>query len=140
MKKKSKEDFTVSEICILKLLWKKGRPLTVAEIMDNLPELNLVLTSIYVILNGMINKGVISLDGMERYKKRSSKTYKAIIGPEDFATMQINKLLPEAPRRDRMLSIVSFMAEHDGLDAETISALEKYLQKKRKELEDNGNK
>jgi len=137
MQKKAKEDFTVSEICILKLLWKENRPLTAAEMIDKLPELNLVLTSIYVILNGMIKKGFVSLDGMERYGKRSSKTYKSILTPEEFATLQITRLLPEAPRHDRMLGIVSSMTKYSGIDMETISALEEYLHQKRKELEDN---
>ncbi len=135
MQKKSKQDFSVSEICILKLLWKENRAMTATEMIDNLPELNLILTSIYVILKGMINKGFVSLEGLERYGKRAAKTFRAIISPEDFATLQISKMLPPAPKRERMLGIVSSMAEHDGLDMETISALEDYLQMKRKELE-----
>ena len=101
--KKSK-DYTSSEICILKLLWKENRAMTVSEIMDKLPELNLVLT-IYVILQGMIDKGLVSLDRLERYGKRASKTYKSTISPEDFAAMQINKILPETPKCDRIMAL-----------------------------------
>ena len=92
MQKKSKEDFTVSELAIIKLLWEKQDSLTAAEIIENLPELNLLVNSLYVIIQGMMRKGLIDMDGQVRRGKRYAKTYKAIISREDFATMQMYKL------------------------------------------------
>ena len=135
MQKKSKEDFTVSELAIIKLLWEKHTSLTVAEIIENLPELNLLVNSLYVILQGMMRKGLIDMDGQVRRGKRYAKTYKAIISREDFATMQMYKLFPDVPKRDRVLGILSSMVKQDGDDEETISLLEEYVQKKRKERE-----
>ena len=135
MQKKSKDDFTVSELTIIKLLWEKHTSLTVAEIIENLPELNLLVNSLYVILQGMMRKGLIDMDGQVRRGKRYAKTYKAIISREDFATMQMYKLFPDVPKRDRVLGILSSMVKQDGDDEETISLLEEYVQKKRKERE-----
>ncbi|MBQ6875388.1 MAG: BlaI/MecI/CopY family transcriptional regulator [Lachnospiraceae bacterium] len=138
MQKKSKEDFTVSELAIIKLFWEKQTSLTAAEIIENLPELNLLVNSLYVILRGMMRKGLIDMDGQVRRGKRYAKTYKAIISREDFATLQMYKLFPNVPKRDRFLGILASMVKLDGDDEETISLLEEYVQKKRKERESNG--
>ena len=135
MQKKSKEDFTVSELAIIKLLWEKHTSLTVAEIIENLPELNLLVNSLYVILQGMMRKGLIDMDSQVRRGKRYAKTYKAIMSREDFATMQMYKLFPNVPKRDRFLGILASMVKQDGDDEETIALLEEYVQRKRKERE-----
>ena len=138
MQKKSKEDFTVSELAIIKLLWEKQDSLTAAEIIENLPELNLLVNSLYVILQGMMRKGLIDMDGQVRRGKRYAKTYKAIMSREDFATMQMYKLFPNVPKRDRFLGILASMVKQDGDDEETIALLEEYVQKKREEQKLNG--
>lgn len=82
----------------------------------------------------MISKGFVSLDGMERYGKRAAKTYRASISPEDFATKQIDKMLPPACQRNRLLGFVCAFVDSHGIDMETICELEEYLKKKREEL------
>ena len=135
MKKKAKDDFTVSELNILRLLWTEKRSLSCAEMLELLPELNLFSTSIYAILEGMISKGVLMVDGKIRSGKRYARTYKPTISQEDFATSQMFKLTSNIPKTERLVGIFASMVNHEGLDTETLSKLEEFLQQKRKELD-----
>ena len=135
MQKKSKDDFTVSELNILRLLWTEKRALSCTEMLEMLPELNLFSTSIYAILDGMIAKGVLMVDGKIRSGKRFARTYKPTISQEDFATSQMFKLTSNIPKKERLVGIFASMVDHEGLDKETLSELEEFLQKKREELD-----
>jgi predicted transcriptional regulator len=134
MLKKSRDEFTVSEIKILQLLWEENISLAASEILEKLPDLNLFSTSIYVIVNGMIDKGLLVVDGKVKRGKRHARTYKPAISQEDFATQEALKLTANLPKNKRLFNLITAMVDHEGIDKETLNAIDEFLQKKRKEL------
>lgn len=52
-----------NEFCILQLLWTEGRALTRPEILEALPDKDWNPNSIHLILNNMIKKGVLQVNG-----------------------------------------------------------------------------
>lgn len=116
MLRKSKEDFTVSELNILRLLWEEDRALCSSEILTLLPELNLFTTSIYTILNGMMRKGLLTVEGKIKRGKRFARTFRAAISQEDFAAMQVAKLTSNLPKSQRLVGVFSAMIKLDGID------------------------
>lgn len=135
MLRRSKEDFTVSELNILRLLWESKESLSGAEMLERLPELNLFSTSIYTILDGMVDKGVLKVDGKVKRGKRYARTFVPTFSQEDFTAMQVLKLTPNVSKRDRIVGLFTALVKHDGVDAEIISDLEEFIQKQRKELD-----
>ncbi len=135
MLRRSKEDFTVSELNILRLLWESKEALSGAEMLERLPELNLFSTSIYTILDGMVDKGVLKVEGKVRRGKRYARTFIPTMSQEEFAAMQVVKLTPNVPKYDRLVGLFTALVKHDGIDEETLSSLEDFLQKQRKELD-----
>jgi len=135
MIRRSKEDFTVSELNILRLLWESKEALSGAEMLERLPELNLFSTSIYTILDVMVDKGVLKVDGKVRRGKRYARTFVPAISQEDFTAMQVLKLTPNVTKYDRLVGLFTALVKHDGVDAETLSSLEEFLQQQRKELD-----
>ena len=135
MLRRSKEDFTVSELNILRLLWESKESLSGAEMLERLPELNLFSTSIYTILDGMVDKGVLKVDGKVRRGKRYARTYVPTFSQEDFTALQVLKLTPNVSKHDRIVGLFTALVKHDGVDAEIISDLEEFIQKQRKELD-----
>ena len=135
MLRRSKEDFTVSELSILRLLWEEKIALSGSEILERLPKLNLFSTSIYTILDGMVDKGVLKVDGKIRRGKRFARTFVPTMSQEDFAALQVVKLTPNVPKYDRLVGLFTALVKHDGIDEETLSSLEDFLQKQRKELD-----
>lgn len=135
MLRRSKEDFTVSELSILRLLWEEKEALSGSEMLERLPELNLFATSIYTILDGMVDKGVLTIHGKVRRGKRFARTFVPTVSQEDFAAMQVVKLMPNVSKYDRLVGIFTALVKHDGIDAETLSSLEEFLQRQRKELD-----
>ncbi len=134
MLKKSRDEFTVSELNILRLLWTEQTSLSGSQILEHLPELHLFSTSIYTILNGMVDKGLLTVDGKIKRGKRFARTFKPTIRQEEFAAMQALKLTSNLHKNDRLVGVFTAMVEQDGITAESLSALEEFLQKKRKEL------
>lgn len=135
MLRRSKEDFTVSELNILRLLWESKEALSGAEMLERLPELDLFSTSIYTILDGMVDKGILKVDGKVRRGKRYARTFVPTFSQEDFTAMQVLKLTPNVSKRDRIVGLFTALVKHDGVDAEIISDLEEFIQKQRKELD-----
>ena len=135
MLRRSKEDFTVSELNILRLLWESKEALSGAEMLERLPELDLFSTSIYTILDGMVDKGVLKVDGKVRRGKRFARTFVPTFSQEDFTAIQVLKLTPNVSKRDRIVGLFTALVKHDGVDAEIISDLEEFIQKQRKELD-----
>ena len=135
MLRRSKEDFTVSELNILRLLWESKESLSGAEMLERLPELDLFSTSIYTILDGMVDKGVLKVDGKVKRGKRYARTFVPTFSQEDFTAMQVLKLTPNVSKRDRIVGLFTALVKHDGVDAEIISDLEEFIQKQRKELD-----
>jgi len=83
----------------------------------------------------MVDKGVLKVDGKVRRGKRYARTFVPAISQEDFTAMQVLKLTPNVTKYDRLVGLFTALVKHDGVDAETLSSLEEFLQQQRKELD-----
>lgn len=134
MSKKTRHGLTISELSILQLLWKENRALSRPEILEKLPSLDFTPASIHAVLNSMIDKGVLEVEGLVRCGKIYGRTYKPTMTQEDYAASQMIKLTPNLTQHKRILSVFAALVRHKGIDLDTIDALQSMLEEKRKEL------
>lgn len=126
---------TENEFSILTLLWTKKRSLSRPEILENLSDNDWNPNSIHLILNSMIKKGVLKVDGITRCGQNYGRTYAPTMTQEEYAASQMIRLTPNLPQSKRLLGIFAALVDKDGIDSETIEEMEKLLAAKRKELE-----
>lgn len=118
---------TENEFNILQLMWDEGRALSRPEIIEKSPDKDWNPNSIHLILNNMIDKGVLCVDGLTRCGRGYGRTYAPTMSQMEYAALQTISATPKFDNGDRLVGIVSTLIEKTGIDAKTISKLEAVL-------------
>ena len=90
-----KNPLSPNEFKIMQLLWKEERPLSRPEIIEMIPERDWNPNSIHLILNNMIEKGVIRVDGMTRCGRGYGRTYAATVNNLEYAVLLLKEATQE---------------------------------------------
>ena len=92
-------------------------------------------TSIHLILNGMLKKKVVRVEGMVLTGRTYSRIFKATLSPEEYSLMQVKQNTAFA--EDKVIAITNIFAallNDNEVNADTIDKIEQLLDKKRAEL------
>lgn len=122
---------TKSEKEIMHLLWNSDRPLTATEIVNMTPERTWKKSYIHLLINSLIEKGMIRSDSMVRTGRNFGRTFVATASEEEFMILQItssNNFSPHSIPR-----LVSALLDTCN-DPSVISELEQILQQKKETL------
>ena len=106
-----KNPLSPNEFKIMQLLWKEDRPLSRPEIIELTPERDWNPNSIHLILNNMIEKGVIRVDGMTRCGRGYGRTYAVCMSNLDYAVNLLRDATPELSDKERVMGIVPLMLD-----------------------------
>lgn len=126
---------TENEFKILQLMWKEGRSMSRPEIIEKTPDRDWNPNSIHLILNNMIEKKVLYVDGMTRCGKGYGRTYAPTMTQLEYAAKQAMEATPNYAPDERLLGIVATLVEKSAVSSKTISDLENMLSQKKAELQ-----
>lgn len=121
-----KNPLSPNEFKIMQLLWKEERPLSRPEIIEMIPERDWNPNSIHLILNNMIEKGVIRVDGMTRCGRDYGRTYAAAVNNLEYAVMLLKEATQEMNDDQRVLGVLPLLM--DGVSSEARAQLKELLQ------------
>lgn len=121
-----KNPLSPNEFKIMQLLWKEKRPLSRPEIIDLIPDRDWNPNSIHLILNNMIEKGVIRVEGMTRCGRGYGRTYAATMGNLEYAVSTLKEATPELSPDERLLGLVPLLIA-EGVSPATLKELKKLL-------------
>ncbi len=122
-----KNPLSYNEFKIMQLLWKEGRSLSRPEIIELTPDKDWNPNSIHLILNNMIEKGVIRVDGMARCGRGYGRTYAAAMTNVEYAVMQLLDATPELNADERLLAVTEALLKAPGVTEEGKKALAKCI-------------
>ncbi len=122
-----KNPLSPNEFKIMQLLWRMNRPLSRPEIIEMVPERDWNPNSIHLILNNMIEKGVIRVDGMTRCGRGYGRTYAAALSNLEYAVNVLREATPDLNDDERVLGILPQLLDRD-LAPDTVSKLRELLQ------------
>ena len=120
-----KNPLSPNEFKIMQLLWKEERPLSRPEIIEMIPERDWNPNSIHLILNNMIEKGVIRVDGMTRCGRGYGRTYAATVNNLEYAVMLLKEATQEMNDDQRVLGVLPLLL--DGVSPEARAQLKVLL-------------
>jgi len=123
-----------NELAVLRVLWDEGIPLSRPELLKKIPDINWNPNSIHVVLNNLIKKGYIAVDGMVRCGQSYGRTYRATKTQGEYVASLALQAVFDAPDEDCVLDVVSAMVKHKNVSEQTITVLEQMLAKRRAEL------
>lgn len=128
-------DLSKSEYEILSLLWTQEEGLTASDINALCKKKSWKDSSIHLIINSMLEKETIKVDGLRRSGRVYSRVFKAAITPENYSMMQIQqnvRFVKDKP--SSMTKLFSSLIDSEEISAESIYEIEKLLKKKKEGL------
>ncbi len=120
-----------NEYLIMELLWTADKPLSRSDILKGTTGRNWNPSSIHLILNSMLSKGVIKITDEE---KKYGRTYEAMITRDDYMIQCVENGTPGKTNEQRLKDVVSALVNKDGIEEQDLQALEDILKQKREEL------
>ena len=122
---------TRSELEIMETLWEAGRPLARFEILERSEDASWSPSTIHILLNGLLKKEAIREAG---FVKRS-KTYGRLYAAEITRTEYYSETLFRGKGAQSIPAFFSMLLQSDGLTEETVDEMEKMLEARKRELE-----
>lgn len=127
--------FTKNEQEIMELLWKKNCALSRSEILKFCQNRSWKAGSIHLLLNNLLGKGAIEVDGYVKTGKHYGRTFAAAITKEDYQVMQFKQSTTYLECKNTAItSFLSALCQDEEFDAETLDELEFILQAQRSKL------
>lgn len=121
-----KNPLSQNEFKIMQLLWEKDRPLSRPEIISMVPDRDWNPNSIHLILNNMIEKGVICVEGMARCGRGYGRTYAATMSNLEYASIILSDVTPDLSPDERVLGILPLLLK--DISPETVSKLKAVIE------------
>lgn len=77
-------ELTKSEMQIMDVLWESGEPLSRADLLERSQDKTWKDSSVHILLNGMLNKGVIREAGFVKRSKTYGRTFLPTLSREEY--------------------------------------------------------
>ena len=122
---------TKSEMEIMNVLWRAGRPLTRSDILELSTDKTWQDNSIHILLNGMLKKNAIKPVGFARSGKVWAREYEPHVAVAEYYS---ENLFAQTSGKEYPL-LFSAMINSDEVTPELLDELDEMLQKRKRELE-----
>jgi len=123
---------TKNEKEVMELLWEQGMALSRSEIIELSIERSWKKSSIHILLNSLLEKGAIKVDGYVRTGKNYGRTYSAAVTPEEYHIIQFKQGANYLKSKSSAIAgLVSALVQDEDIDNETLDRLEAILQARR---------
>ena len=123
-----------NELAVLRVFWSTRTPLSRPEILSRMRENNWNPNSIHRVLNSLMQKGYIRVEGIARCGQNYGRTYRAIKDQSDYVADVALHAIPNVPEDECVLDVMSAMVKRKNISEKTITMLEQMLAKRREEL------
>ena len=123
-------NLTKNELEILNVMWRENRPLTKSEIISLSPERSWKASSIHILLNKLLEKEAIIVDGFTK----TGKNYGRMYSPS-FSHIEYEKALVKHQYKNANLSLgelFSTLIEDEYIDDSVINELYDLVNKRRR--------
>lgn len=130
----SRQVLSDNELAVLRALWNADAPLSRPEILERISGNNWNPNSIHLVLNNLLKKGFISIEGMARCGQSYGRTYTATKTQGEYAAKLALNALCDTPE-ESVLEVMSAMVKSTKLNEKTIDLLQQMLEEQRAQLE-----
>jgi predicted transcriptional regulator len=135
--KRGEKMFTLSknELDVVTLLWQEGRALSRTEIIELSTKKTWKASSIHILLNSLLKKGAIKVEGFVQTGKNYGRTYAAAVTQEEYAAMQFTKNVPsQTVNKENLPKLFTALINADDVDRDLLNELQMIIDQKKGEL------
>lgn len=123
-----------NELAVLRALWNADAPLSRPEILERIPGNNWNPNSIHLVLNNLLKKGYIRIEGMARCGQSYGRTYSATKTQGEYVASLALNAVPDSAEEESILDVMSAMVKSTKLSEKTINLLQHMLEEHRNNL------
>lgn len=124
-----------NELAVLRVLWDSSTPLSRPEILSRMTNNVWHPNSVHRVLNSLMEKGYVRIEGITRCGQNYGRTYSAIKTRSDYMADVALRAVPDVPEEECVLDVMSAMIKRKNISEKTITTLERMLVQHRKELQ-----
>lgn len=133
--KKPAITLTPNELEIMELMWRKNRPLSRTDIIELSPDRSWKASSIHILLNKMLDKDAIKVDGFVRTGKNYGRTYSPALSNVDYLLMTIKgSSLYQNSKKEATIAVISSLINDKDITAQDIMEIEAVIEAKKSKL------
>ncbi len=126
---------TPNEYSIVSAMWDAGHSLSRNEIMEACKDAKWKSNSVHILLNQLLDKGAIIVDGFKRTGKNYGRTYAPTVTKEEYDLMQLNRVVVEQrPEKSVLAKFAAGFIGGEDVDMDVLNDLEKMIQSRKEEL------
>lgn len=129
---------STNEYSVLMAIWDAGRPLTAKEIVAAIPDKGFKDSAIHFILNGMLDKGLVYVDGTKLSSRIYSRCFNASVSFDEYHSNEIKTSAVYKKNRGLVLTGIVSRLMDDNIEADTLEKLEELIEEKKKRLDNDG--
>ena len=133
--KKPAITLTPNELEIMELMWRENRPLSRTDIIELSPDRSWKASSIHILLNKMLDKDAIKVDGFVRTGKNYGRTYFPALSNVDYLLMTIKgSSLYQNSKKEATIAVISSLINDKDITAQDIREIEAVIEAKKSKL------
>lgn len=123
---------------VMDLLWLEGRALTRGEIIELSPERSWKTSTIHLLLNSLLKKEMIKVDGFKQTGKNYGRTFTAAMTREAYTARELMHYLPKSTTSKQigLAGVFAALVADTQLDSETLDELQHVLDEKKRKLKE----
>jgi len=119
---------TKNEQEVMDLMWELNRALSRSEIIELSTERSWKKSTIHILLNSLLEKGAIKVDGFVKTGKNFGRTYSTAVTQEEYQIMQFKQGTNYIKSKSSAIAgLVSALVQDEDIDCETLDRLEDIL-------------
>lgn len=130
-----KFSLTPNEYSIVSAMWDAGQPLSRNEIVERCKDAAWKPNSVHIILNQLLEKKAIFVDGFTRTGKNYGRTYAPTVTKEEYDLMQLERVVDEQHLSKGVLAkfAAGFIGGED-IGLEELDSLEKLILERKEKI------
>lgn len=122
---------TKSEQEMMAVFWDAGKPLSQPELLAQAGQKSWKDSSVYILINNLLKKGVLREEGFVRSGKAYARTFAPAMTYEEYCACEIRSLA----RKASLPKLFSALMADSNISEQTIQELQKLLEQAEKEAQ-----
>ena len=119
----------------MELMWRENRLLSRTDIIELSPDRSWKASSIHILLNKMLDKDAIKVDGFVRTGKNYGRTYSPALSNVDYLLMTIKgSSFYQNSRKEATIAVISSLINDKDITAQDIREIETVIEAKKSKL------
>ena len=123
-----------NELAIMHVLWESDSSLSRPEILEQLADIDWNPNSIHMVLNNLIKKKFVAIDGIVPCGQSYGRAYSAVKSQEEYAAELALSAVSGIPPEECLPGIVGAMMKSVSVNQQTIELLKQLLEQQGQEL------